>query len=248
MQSPIIILDLFRCPSCKTARVSMAPFACGQCHQQFSIQNNVYHFVPDQNTETWDHYWKRIPVYDTVLDMLRKIMNIQLRRYLTKHLQTGESTLEPGGGSAYVSAMLAEKGYASYAMDYASMPLTMAQQQGSKAILIQGDIFNMPFVDESFDLTFNNSTLEHFPNPLDALREMVRVTKRGKHVFVGVPYTYGPLSVYKLKKSSFKGAWDGTTYSGKSLKKLFQEAGLEVVGSRTFFFRCFIGVMGRKKS
>lgn len=238
--------NLFRCPFCKTNSVTLTPFSCSQCQQQFSIKNNIYQFVQDKDTETWDHYWKRIPVYDNILDVLRKIMNVQLRRYLMKHVKTGESTLEPGGGSAYVSAMLAERNYMSYAMDYASMPLAMAQQQGSKAVLIQGDIFNMPFADESFDLTFNNSTLEHFPNPLDALREMVRVTKKRKYVFVGVPFTYGPLSVYKLKKSSFKGAWDGTTYDRKGLKRLFQDAGLEVVGSRTFFFRCFVGVIGKK--
>src|SRR3989344_5348410 len=148
-------------------------------------------------------------------------MNVQLRRYAMKFLHSQAYTLEPGGGSAYVSAMLAERGMNAYAMDYASIPLKIAQEQlKSKAILVQGDMFNMPFADDSFDLTFNNSTLEHFPNPLDALREMARVTKKGKYVFVGVPFTYGPLSVYKLKKSSFKDAWDGTTFDRKRLKQL----------------------------
>ncbi len=206
--------------------------------------------MQDQNTETWDKYWKRIPVYDTVLDVLRKIMNMQLCRYLEKKIPTSAITLEPGGGSAYVSAMLAEKGYVTSAMDYASIPLKIAQEQlQSKAMLVQGDLFNMPFADESFDLTFNNSTMEHFPREraLEGVVEMKRVTRKGGYVFVGVPFTYGPLCLYKLKKSSFKGAWDGTTYDRNGLKKLFADAGLEVVGSRTFFFRCFIGVVGRRK-
>lgn len=203
-------------------------------------------FVQDKNTETWDAYWKRIPVYDQVLDVLRKIMNLQLRRYLVQYLAGGAYTLEPGGGSAYVSAMLAEKGMKAYALDYAYTPLSLAQEFGSKAVLIQGDMFNLPFPTATFDLTFNNSTLEHLSNPLDALKEMVRVTKRGKYVFVGVPYTYGPLSVYKLKKSSFKGAWDGTTYDRKQLVQLFKDAGLQPWESRTFFARCFVGVLGQK--
>lgn len=204
--------------------------------------------MQDQNTEVWDAYWKRVPVYDTVLDILRKIMNFQLRRYLIKYLSPGASTLEPGGGSAYVSALLAERGMIAYALDYASKPLLIAKHQlKSRATLVQGDIFNMPFVDEAFDLTFNNSTLEHFKNPLDALKEMARVTKKGKYVFVGVPFTHGLLAAYKLKKSSFKGAWDGTTYSRKQLRKLFIAAGLGVIDSRTFFGRCFIGVLGRKE-
>lgn len=254
---------LFHCPDCKQAcsarqstrqhqSVRQEVLVCPSCKKKYPLQEGIYQFVKDKDTATWDSYWKRTPVYDDILDLLRKIMNRQLKRYLLKYLPpaaaTGPVTLEPGGGSAYVSAMLADEGHQAYALDYASVPLKIAQQQlRSKAILVQGDIFNQPFADNSFDLTFNNSTLEHFKNPLAALKEMARVTKSGKYVFVGVPYTYGPLSVYKLKKSSFKGAWDGTTYAGKQLKQLFQEAGLEVVGSRTFFFRCFVGVVGRKR-
>jgi ubiquinone/menaquinone biosynthesis C-methylase UbiE len=209
----------------------------------------IIQFVEDKNTKTWDKYWKRIPVYDSVLDLLRKIMNLQLKKYLKKFASINAKTLEPGGGSAYVSAMLIDEGREAYALDYALAPLKLAQQQlKSKAVLIQGDMFNMPFSDEVFDVTFNNSTMEHFPREraLAGVREMTRVTKKGGYVFVGVPFTYGPLCLYKLKKNSFKGAWDGKTYDRKELKKLFADAGLEVAHCRTFFFRCFVGVMGKK--
>lgn len=237
----------YQCPACKTPAVeNPGKIICAKKHT-YPVTDSIIQFISDQNTTTWDHYWKRIPGYDDILDVLRKIMNVQLCRYLEKKISVPAITLEPGGGSAYVSAMLAAKGHQAYAMDYASAPLRIAREQlNSKAILVQGDLFNIPFADESFDLTFNNSTMEHFKNPLDGLKEMARVTKKGSYVFVGVPFTYGPLSVYKLKKSSFKDAWDGTTFDRKGLKQLFVDAGLEVMGSRTFFFRCFVGVLGRK--
>src|SRR3989338_5379465 len=230
---------MYQCPDCKNPCTSIAKgLKCTSCKKTYSLTENIYRFVRDEHTETWDHYWKRVPVYDDILDILRKIMNLQLKRYVKKYLPEGSLSLEPGGGSAYVSALLAEEGIKAYALDYASAPLQIAQQHlKSKATLIQGDLFNLPFPEESFDLTFNNSTLEHFKNPLDALKEMARVTKKGKYVFVGVPYTYGPLAAYKLKKSSFKDAWDGTTYSAKGLKQLFADAGLEVIHHRTFFVR-----------
>lgn len=241
--------QLFQCPSCRSQKIKFSSVngVCGSCRAKFRVKEGIYQFVEDKDTQTWNQYWKHVPVYDTVLDVLRKIMNLQLRRYLEKKIPSSAKTLEPGGGSAYVSAMLAEKGHQTYAMDYATAPLRIAQEQlKSKATLVQGDLFNMPFADESFDLTFNNSTMEHFKNPLDGIKEMARVTKKGSYVFVGVPFTYGPLSIYKLKKSSFKGAWDGTTYNTKELQKLFQDAGLEVVHNRTFFGRCFVGVLGKK--
>ncbi len=240
-------MEYMRCPSCEGNLVKRKEgLKCTPCQSTYPV-TSIYQFIKDANTETWDHYWKRTPIYDDIMDVLRKLMNIQLRSYLQKKLPAAALTLEPGGGSAYVSAMLAEKGFQAHALDYASAPLILAQKQlQSKATLIQGDLFNMPLKDESFDLTFNNSTLEHFKNPLDALKEMVRVTKKGGLVFVGVPFTYGPLAVYKLKKSSFKGAWDGTTYDRRQMKQMFLDAGLEVVDSRTFFGRCFMGVLGRK--
>ncbi len=237
----------YQCPICKTGCKEEAEIIKCKMHS-YPINHSIIQFMQDQQTETWDKYWKRVPVYDTVLDLLRKIMNFQLRHYLVTKMPHSAVTLEPGGGSAYVSAMLAEKGYQAYALDYASMPLQMAQEQlKSKATLIQGDLFNIPFAANTFDLTFNNSTMEHFKNPLDGLMEMARVTKRGGYVFVGVPFTYGPLCIYKLKKSSFKDAWDGTTYDRKGLKDLFSDAGLAIVDCRTFFGRCFVGVLGIKK-
>ncbi|KAE8452250.1 hypothetical protein EG329_000950 [Mollisiaceae sp. DMI_Dod_QoI] len=43
----------------------------------------------------------------------------------------------------------------------------------------QGSIFKLPFADETFDVTFCHQVLVHIGTPWDALREMLRVTKRG---------------------------------------------------------------------
>ncbi len=43
----------------------------------------------------------------------------------------------------------------------------------------EGSIFKLPFEDEAFDITYCHQVLIHISNPWDALREMLRVTKRG---------------------------------------------------------------------
>ncbi|TAQ88912.1 hypothetical protein B7494_g2766 [Chlorociboria aeruginascens] len=43
----------------------------------------------------------------------------------------------------------------------------------------QGSIYELPFADETFDVTFCHQVLIHIGTPWDALREMLRVTKRG---------------------------------------------------------------------
>lgn len=56
--------------------------------------------------------------------------------------------------------------------------------------IVQGNILDLPFENDSFDLVFNNGVLEHFLDPKDrtqALKEMVRITKPLGRVLVTVP-------------------------------------------------------------
>jgi ubiquinone/menaquinone biosynthesis C-methylase UbiE len=46
------------------------------------------------------------------------------------------------------------------------------------------DAGNLDFPDESFDIVFSIATLEHVQYPLRVLEEILRVTKRGGHIYV----------------------------------------------------------------
>ena len=56
----------------------------------------------------------------------------------------------------------------------------VAEKAGVQNIDFQeGSIYKLPFADETFDVTFCHQVLIHIGTPWDALREMLRVTKRG---------------------------------------------------------------------
>ncbi|KAF2112714.1 methylase [Lophiotrema nucula] len=56
----------------------------------------------------------------------------------------------------------------------------VAERDGVKNIEFQqGSVYKLPFADETFDVTFCHQVLIHIGTPWDALREMLRVTKRG---------------------------------------------------------------------
>jgi len=56
----------------------------------------------------------------------------------------------------------------------------VAEMAGVKNIEFQqGSVYKLPFPDETFDITFCHQVLIHIGTPWDALREMLRVTKRG---------------------------------------------------------------------
>ncbi|KAF3924537.1 Cycloartenol-C-24-methyltransferase [Orbilia brochopaga] len=56
----------------------------------------------------------------------------------------------------------------------------VAEMAGVKNVEFrQGSVFELPFADETFDITCCHQVLIHIGDPWDALREMLRVTKRG---------------------------------------------------------------------
>ena len=56
----------------------------------------------------------------------------------------------------------------------------LARDLGVKNVTFrQGDIFALPFEDESFDVVFSQTVLYHIPNPEKALAEIKRVLRRG---------------------------------------------------------------------
>ncbi|RLF32599.1 MAG: hypothetical protein DRN08_06470 [Thermoplasmata archaeon] len=107
---------------------------------------------------------------------------------------------------------------------------------------ILGDLFNSPFVDNSFDVVFSEGVIEHFsleetPNYIQALREMIRLVKRGGKVILGVPNWYSfPHTFYKwilreVKKEYKYGYEKSFRYS--EIKEMFSKFGLrniEVLG------------------
>jgi SAM-dependent methyltransferase len=56
---------------------------------------------------------------------------------------------------------------------------------------VVGDIHHLPIDDDSFDCVFCTGTLEHVPNPWQAIREINRVLKPGGLVHIDVPFIQG---------------------------------------------------------
>jgi predicted SAM-dependent methyltransferase len=93
----------------------------------------------------------------------------------------------------------------------------------------------MPYPHNSFDLVFNEGVIEHYslnrkPNYLDAIHEMMRITKKGGKIIVAVPNWYNfPHTLYKwilakLGKNYIYGYEKSFKHS--ELIKIFSELGL----------------------
>lgn len=111
---------------------------------------------------------------------------------------------------------------------------------GARAKFRQADAMNLPFPDGSFDIAASALVINFIPDPLRALREMLRVTAPGGMV-AGYVWDFernlspsGPLRRAMRGSGAEVPAIPGTAHSGlQALRSLFLEAGMHSIQSTT---------------
>ncbi|OGS28006.1 MAG: hypothetical protein A2297_00935 [Elusimicrobia bacterium RIFOXYB2_FULL_48_7] len=97
-----------------------------------------------------------------------------------------------------------------------------------KFVFAESDFENMPYKDDFFEVAFSNMSLQWSSNLKTALKEALRVVKKGGNFYFTIP---GRRTLREIKKlfedNSIK--WDATHNftDKKSLTALLEEAGLE---------------------
>jgi SAM-dependent methyltransferase len=184
-------------------------------------------------------------------DWLRNGLNSRLAEYfVTRGIHRSEAVvLEAGSGPAFASSILARnpKIALSVAADIDLEALQQARLRDPALSLVVADLNHLPFRDEAVDLCWNSSTLEHLPDPSNALTEMARVARKGGSVFVGVPNLFGPLGFQRLIRNTSPGIWIGETFSLKGLQEMMAGTHLVPRDRIFYFFRFFVGVLAGKK-
>ena len=111
--------------------------------------------------------------------------------YLLPHLQRGQSLLDVGCGPGTVTIDLALRLAPGevVGLDNAQQVLDVAQtsavERGVENVRFeQGDAYELPFDDATFDVVHAHQLLQHLTDPVAALREMKRVARPGGLVAV----------------------------------------------------------------
>jgi SAM-dependent methyltransferase len=188
-----------------------------------------------------------------VYDALRGVVNRTLSRFLLGRLPRGEGvrTLEAGSGPGVCSSLLAAHGDGVRAtiLDVDQEALDLARARADGVMAVQGDLYRLPFAAGTFDLVFNSSTMEHLDGFDRALGEMVRVTRPGGRIFVGVPYKYGLFLPFNLLPARHPvSVWMGRLHSRRDLARACRRADLDETAWTYYFFRGFVGVLLSRKA
>lgn len=96
----------------------------------------------------------------------------------------GTRYLDAGCGSGMAAEMAAARGAEVSGVDAAEAMLSIARARAPAGDFRQGDLEQLPFADEAFDVVTAFNSLQYAGNPVAALREAGRVAKRGGSVVV----------------------------------------------------------------
>ena len=160
--------------------------------------------------QDWDIYWadkdkSSNAIYDFLAGIYRRLVvkNI-LNYFVKKHFKKGINVLHAGCGSGQVDVDIA-KHIGITALDISANALKIYKGiHGPNCKIVQGNIFSLPFANNSFDGLYNLGVLEHFTQEEIhlILLECKRVIKPGGKILVLWPPTFG-FTVFVLDSAHF---------------------------------------------
>jgi 2-polyprenyl-3-methyl-5-hydroxy-6-metoxy-1,4-benzoquinol methylase len=101
--------------------------------------------------------------------------------------KTVDSILDVGCGEGFTLNRLKENGIGKKleGIEYLQAAIDLGKKTYPDIKITKGNIYELPYKDNSFDLVLCTEVLEHLEKPQDALKELVRVSK--KYLIISVP-------------------------------------------------------------
>lgn len=127
--------------------------------------------------------------HESVLRSHRSRTAANSAAYLLPLLQPTDRLLDVGAGAGTITAdfagLVAEVTATEIGPDEVQLTRAAAAERGATSIRFEvADVHALPFDDDSFDVTHAHQVLQHVADPVQALREMARVTRPGGIVAV----------------------------------------------------------------
>ncbi|MCG6534180.1 MAG: methyltransferase domain-containing protein, partial [Syntrophales bacterium LBB04] len=202
---------------------------------------------PAPNGTPWKSLWTQVKVED----ILKEPSHQEIADNVTSHIHVqGRKVLDVGCGSGGTGMSLAQYGAIMTLFDMSPDSLELSKKlfhhQGLKGSFTEGNMFCLPFPDNSFDIVTSFGVLEHFQ-----AEEIVRALKEMMRVSSGTVVTTVPnarCAFYQIAKwySEKTGTWQyGYEKPEYSMDTYFREAGIDLYKEYSIGFIDSLHFLGR---
>jgi ubiquinone/menaquinone biosynthesis C-methylase UbiE len=144
---------------------------------------------------------------------------------ILKNLKGVKTVLDVGCGPGAYCRELQKKGYDPTGIDYAENVIKKAQKNHPEIKFFQGNAYDLPFKDQTFDLTLCIGVLQCVLEPEKIIKELTRVSK--KHIIISTLLRQKkvdePMNLLKYKLRT--DAWPTRDYHPSELETLFEKEG-----------------------
>ena len=194
-------LSGYCCPDCRSHRLSIinavnvsngdieeGELQCQKCLQKYEIRRGLPRFVPSSNyADSFGFQWNTHA--KTQLDSYSGLPISRDRVFeVTRWPEDmrGQRILEAGSGAGRFSEVLLSTGADLVSFDYSTaVDANWANNAGKGSFqLFQGDIFNIPLAEASFDKVFCLGVLQHTPDPAAGFLSLAKFVKPGGQIAV----------------------------------------------------------------
>jgi 2-polyprenyl-3-methyl-5-hydroxy-6-metoxy-1,4-benzoquinol methylase len=118
-------------------------------------------------------------------DIARRL-DILIDDFLADVALTRLSVLDAGCGTGRGAERLAQRGAKVTAVDL-GMRLLQRTQERCSCDVAQTSVLALPFADATFDIVFSTEVIEHTPDPIASVHEMIRVLKPNGFLSLSTP-------------------------------------------------------------
>lgn len=150
-----------------------------------------------------------------------------------------EAVLDAGCGEGFTLARLQKNGIGKQleGIEYSTEAITLGRKMYPSLALKQGDIYALPYKNNSFDLVICSEVLEHLERPEKALEEIIRVSKR--YCLLSVP-NEPVFMISNLLRGKNLSRWGNDIehinhWSSKGFEKFVKEKGLKLLVTKAPF-------------
>ena len=150
-------------------------------------------------------------------------------------VNANDAILELGCGNGLHAIRLEDICREYYGIDISSEMIESARSACRRSNFIVCDAEHLPLQDRVFDKVFCVATLHHLPRPLEALKEGVRVLKKGGVIGVAEPNPFNPvifLDTFRYWKTERK----RLALTGIRLQSFFRNLGLGDLKKKEIIF------------